>query len=139
MLHQSEANYTCSMPDIARTSAPWLFVRDSFKAVQFYKDAFGAIETYRHEGRGGVVARLSIGSSEFWVSDESPEHGNFSPETLRGTSFRILITDPDPDLLFARATNAGAGLVHPMSEGHGWRVGRLVDPFGHHWEIGRQI
>lgn len=122
-----------------RSSAPWLFVRDSRKAVQFYKDAFDAIETFRHEGEGGVVARLSIGKSEFWVSDESPEHGNFSPETLQGTSFRILLSDPDPDGSFARACAAGAAVVHKVVEGHGWRVGRVVDPYGHHWEIGRQI
>lgn len=127
------------MSDSPRSSAPWLFVRDSLKAVQFYKDAFGVAETYRHEGRGGVVARLSLGQSEFWVSDESPEHGNFSPETLKGTSFRILITEPDPDAAFARACAAGAKVVHPIVEGHGWRVGRVIDPFGHHWEIGRQI
>jgi PhnB protein len=121
------------------SAAPWLFVRNSLKAIQFYKDAFGAAETYRHEDRGGAVARLSIGSSEFWVSDESPEHGNFSPETLNGTSFRVLITDPDPDASFARACRAGAAVVHAVVEGHGWRVGRVVDPFGHHWEIGRQL
>ncbi len=127
------------MLDIERSSAPWLFVRDSIKAVQFYKDAFGAAEKFRHQGQGGVVARLSIGSAEFWVSDESPEHGNFSPATLRGTSFRMLITDPDTDAAFARACAAGAEVVHAVVEGHGWRVGRIVDPFGHHWEIGRQI
>jgi PhnB protein len=127
------------MQNLERSLAPWLFVRDSFKALQFYKDAFGAIETYRHEGGGGVVARLSIGASEFWVSDESPEHGNLSPETLKGTSFRILITDPDPDAAFITACNAGATIVSPVAEGHGWRVGRLADPFGHHWEIGQQI
>ena len=135
----SATNYISCMEDTDRSSAPWLFVRDSLKAVQFYKDAFGAIEAYRHEGRGGVVARLSIGGSEFWVSDESPEHGNFSPETLSATSFRMLITDPDPDGSFARATSAGAQVVHSVVEGHGWRVGRVVDPFGHHWEIGKQI
>jgi PhnB protein len=127
------------MSEIRRSSAPWLFVRDSVQAVQFYKDAFAAVETYRHEGRGGIVARLAIGDSEFWVSDESPEHGNFSPETLKGTSLRMLITDPDPDASFASACAAGAKVVHEVLEGHGWRVGRVVDPFGHHWEIGRQI
>jgi len=108
-------------------------------AVAFYKSAFGASERYRLEGRGGVVARLAIGNSEFWVSDESPEHGNFSPETLNGSTLRMILTVADPDAVFAQACKAGASVVYPVSEGHGWRVGRVVDPFGHHWEIGRQL
>jgi len=127
------------MSSAERSSAPWLFVRDSLRAVEFYKAAFGASEAYRHEGREGVVARLSVGNGEFWVSDEAPAHGNFSPETLNGTTFRMLITDPDPDALFARACEVGARVVHAVAEGHGWRVGRLEDPFGHHWEIGCQL
>ena len=119
--------------------APWLSVRDSTKAVEFYKSAFGASEKYRLEGRGGVVARLAIGNSEYWVSDESPEHGNFSPETLNGCTSRMILSVADPDSVFLRACAAGARLVYPVAEGHGWRVGRVVDPFGHHWEIGRQL
>ncbi len=114
-------------------------MRGSAHAVEFYKLAFGATEVYRLEGGGGVVARLSIGGSEFWVADESPEHGNFSPETLRGSSVRILLTVADPDSFFAQACAAGASVVYPVSEGHGWRVGRVADPFGHHWEIGRPL
>jgi PhnB protein len=122
-----------------RTIAPWLNVRESLKAVEFYKSAFAATEVYRHEGRGGVVARLSIDGSEFWVSDESPEHRNFSPETLGGCSVRLILTVADPDAAFARAIAAGASEVWPVSEGHGWRVGRVADPYGHHWEIGREL
>ena len=127
------------MSETAIAVAPWLMVRDSVKAVDFYKAAFGATEVYRHEGGGGVVARLAIGSSEFWLSDESPEHGNFSPESLHGTTLRMILTVPDPDAAFARACEAGARVVYPVSEGHGWRVGKVEDPFGHHWEIGREI
>jgi PhnB protein len=121
------------------TIAPWLSVRNSAKAVDFYKSAFGAAEVFRLEGRGGVVARLSVEGAEFWVSDESPEQRNFSPETLGGGSVRMILTVADPDAAFARAIKAGATEVYPVSEGHGWRVGRLVDPYGHHWEIGRQL
>jgi PhnB protein len=121
------------------TIAPWLSVRESAKAVEFYKSAFGAAEVYRLEGRGGVVARLSVDGAEFWVSDESPEHQNFSPETLGGCSVRIILTVEDPDAAFARAIKAGATEVWPVSEGHGWRIGRVVDPYGHHWEIGRPL
>jgi PhnB protein len=121
------------------TIAPWLSVRESAKAVEFYKSAFGATEVYRLEGRGGVVARLSVDGAEFWVGDESPEHGNFSPETIGGCSVRIILTVADPDAAFARAIKAGATEVWPVSEGHGWRIGRVVDPYGHHWEIGRPL
>jgi len=122
------------------TIAPWLSVRGSAKAVEFYKAAFGATEAFRLDGPGGsVVARLSVNGAEFWVGDESPEHKNFSPETLGGGSVRMVLTVPDPDAMFAWAVKAGAREVHPVSETHGWRVGRVVDPFGHHWEIGREV
>jgi PhnB protein len=124
---------------IRTTIAPWLSVRKSFEAVEFYKTAFGAVEAYRHEGRGGVVARLSVDGAEFWVGDETPEHHNFSPESLGGSSVRIILTVANPDAAFARAISAGATEVYPVSEGHGWRMGRVVDPYGHHWEIGRQL
>jgi PhnB protein len=119
--------------------APWLSVRKGAQAVNFYKSAFSAKEVFRIEGGGGVVARLSVRGAEFWVSDESPEHGNFSPETLGGGSVRMILTVADPDAVFAEACAAAATAVHAVSEGHGWRVGRVVDPFGHHWEIGRPL
>ena len=121
------------------TLAPWLLVRSSVQAVEFYRRAFGAEERFRLEGHGGVVSRLAVGNSEFWVSDESPEHGNFSPDTLKGISARMILTVADPDAVFAQACEAGAREVHPVAEGHGWRLGRIVDPYGHHWEIGRQL
>ena len=122
------------------TIAPWLSVRGSAKAVEFYKAAFGATEAFRLDGpEWSVVARLSVDGAEFWVGDESPEHKNFSPETIGGGSVRMVLTVADPDAIFARALKAGATEVHPVSEMHGWRVGRVADPFGHHWEIGRQV
>ncbi|HEY1499176.1 MAG TPA: VOC family protein [Acidobacteriaceae bacterium] len=129
------------MPPAPRsTLAPWLSVRGSARAVEFYKSAFSATETYRlHDGSENVVARLSIGDSEFWIGDESPDHHNFSPESLSGSTTRMILTVDDPDAVFAQACAAGARLVRPISEEYGWRVGRVVDPFGHHWEIGREL
>ncbi len=125
---------------IAVSVAPWLSLRNGARAVEFYKSAFGASEVFRIESAdGAVVSRLSIDGAEFWLSDESPEHGNFSPESLGGGSVRMLLTVPDPDSMFAKAVAAGAREIHPVQEGHGWRVGRVVDPFGHHWEIGRPV
>jgi PhnB protein len=124
---------------IRTTIAPWLSVRNSARAVEFYKSAFGATEVFRMDAGDSVVARLSVEGAEFWVGDESPEHSNFSPQTLNGTSVRIILTVADPDAVFARAVAAGASQVYPVSEEYGWRLGRVVDPFGHHWEIGRPL
>lgn len=124
---------------VATTIAPWLSVRNSARAVDFYKAAFGATEAFRMDEGGSVVARLSVEGAEFWVGDESPEHSNFSPETLKGSSVRIILTVADPDAMFARAISAGATQVFPVGEEYGWRLGRVVDPFGHHWEIGRPL
>lgn len=121
------------------TIAPWLSVRNGARAVDFYKAAFGATEVFRMDGGGSVVARLSVEGAEFWVGDESPEHFNFSPQTIGGSSVRIILTVADPDAVFARAVAAGASPVYPVGEEYGWRIGRVVDPFGHHWEIGRPL
>src|SRR5438445_6549538 len=124
---------TCSV-------APMLSVRNGARAVEFYKAAFGTTEVYRVEAPdGAVVSRLSIEGAEFWVADESPEHGNFSPESLGGGTIRMILTVPDPDAVFAQALAAGARGVIPVEEAYGWRLGRVVDPFGHHWEIGRPL
>ena len=89
--------------------APMLSVRNGSRAVEFYKSAFGAIEVHRVEDPGGaVVSRLSVDGAEFWLADESPEHGNFSPESLGGGSVRMILTVPDPDAMFAQALAAGA-------------------------------
>lgn len=120
--------------------APLLSVRNGARAVEFYKAAFGAVEVYRVEDPGGaVVARLTVEGAEFWLSDESPEHANYSPESLGGGTVRMILTVPDPDSMFARAVAAGARQVTPVEEAYGWRVGRIEDPYGHHWEIGHPL
>lgn len=84
---------------------------------------------------GEVVAQLSVGGAEFWLADESPEHFNFSPESLGGGSVRMVMTVENPDSIFEQAVAAGAKVVWPVSnQEYGWRVGRVVDPYGHHWE-----
>jgi PhnB protein len=120
------------------TIAPWLTVRNGEQALRFYRDAFGATVVYRLEDPGaGVVARLSVEGAEFWVSDGQPDGSD--PESLGGGSVRMILTVGDPDTVFARALAAGASEVFPVGEAYGWRLGRLVDPFGLHWEIGRAL
>ena len=119
---------------------PMLSVRHGAKAIEFYKAAFGAREEFRVDNeKGEVVAQLSVGPAAFWVADESPPHGNFSPESLGGGSVRLLLILDDPDAAFARAVAAGAKAVSPVGNQHGWRVGRVADPYGHHWEIGKPL
>jgi len=130
--------------ETARTAkisiAPMLSVRKGAKAVEFYKAAFGAAELFRLDSEdGAVVARLAVSEAEFWVADESPEHLNFSPESLGGGSARMVMIVEDPDAAFERAVAAGATVVWPVANQYGWRLGRIVDPFGHHWEIGKPV
>jgi PhnB protein len=120
--------------------APLLSVRRGAKAIEFYKAAFGAVELFRIDNeKGEVVARLSVSDAEFWVADESPDHQNFSPESLGGGSVRMVMIVEDPDAAFERAVAAGATMIWPVGNRHGWRLGRIVDPFGHHWEIGKPL
>lgn len=118
--------------------SPMLSVRNGARAVDFYKAAFGAVDLFRiGDDSGAVVARLSVAGAEFWLADESPEHLNFSPESLGGGSVRMVMIVPDPDAALERAVAAGATVVWPVGDQYGWRIGRIVDPFGHHWEIGK--
>jgi len=125
---------------VRTTIAPWLTVRGGAKAVDFYKSAFGAEEVFHIEDPdGNVVARLSVDGAEFWVSNGSGEDGETSPAGGSGTPVRMILTVADPDAIFALAVQAGATAIQAVSEEHGWRVGRVADPFGLHWEIGRQV
>ncbi len=120
--------------------APWLTVRDSEGAATFYKDAFDAIETYRLDNPdGGPVIRLSVNGAEFWLSSESEEKDGKNNSPLGGDSIRLILIVDDPDAFFKQALKAGATEVFPVGEDHGWKLGRLVDPFGLHWEIGYQL
>lgn len=114
-----------------------LSVRDWARAMDFYGRAFGATELYRVDGGG--VGQIAIDGAELWVAEESPEHLNFSPQTLGGCSVRMMLLVEDPAAAQARAVAAGATEVVPVADQYGWRLGRVVDPFGHHWEIGRPI
>ena len=120
--------------------APMLSVRRGAAAVTFYERAFGAEVLMRvDDDSGAIVAQLSAHGAEFWVADESPEHLNFSPETLHGSTVRLILVVDAPHAVFADAINAGAREIAPVDSRNGWMVGRVVDPFGHHWEIGQPL
>jgi PhnB protein len=116
---------------------PTLSVKNGAVAIEFYKIAFGAVVLRSSESPdGSVVAEMAIDGAWFVVADESPEHDHLSPETLGGTAVRIGLQVADPDSLFEQAIAAGANSVYPVAnQDYGYRLGHLIDPFGHHWEI----
>jgi PhnB protein len=121
---------------------PQLSVRRGRAAVDFYKGAFGAAELYRVGGTDEhepVVALLAVGDARFWVADEAPAQGSFSPDSLAGSTVRLTLVVDDPGRLLERAVALGATELAPLHEEHGWRLGRIRDPFGHAWEIGHPI
>ena len=121
------------------TIAPWLTVQNGAKAVAFYKAAFDAVETYRLEiPDGGLVVKLSVKGAEFWVSGDS-ENEDPNIQALGGDTIRMILTVNNPDEIFKKALDAGASQIFPIGEEHGWRLGRIVDPFGLHWEIGHPV
>lgn len=117
--------------------APWLSVTNAGESVTFYANAFGAVELERLEHAEGVIALalLSVDGADFWVQQDPSS----TPTTLGGSPTRMILSVDDPDALFASATAAGATVISPVSEDYGWRIGRIADPDGHHWEIGRRL
>jgi PhnB protein len=130
-------NKSHTSPVVGTQITATLSVRDWPKAMEFYQRAFDAVETYCVPGGG--VARLSVDGAEFWVAEESTAHQNFSPESIGGCSVRMLLVVDDPRLICERAVAAGAKLIRPVEDSHGWRIGRIVDPAGHHWEVARPL
>jgi len=124
--------------NIQHSLAPWISV--PVGAIDFYKSAFAATEVYHYDDpSGGVVVRLSVNGAEFWLSQESAARASSTSGPIGGGTVRLILTVPDPDEVFAHALKAGAEEVYPVGEGHGWRIGRIVDPFGLHWEIGHPL
>lgn len=121
----------------ATTIAPWLSVPDGNAALEFYTTSFGAAELERLEDDAGrvVVAQLALDGARFWLQMDVES----SPAALGGISVRMIVVVADPDRLFERAVAAGATHVASMHDAHGWRTGRVSDPFGHHWEFAKLL
>lgn len=118
---------------------PQLWVERAAAAVVFYEAAFGAKILHRVGKGDDIVVQLAIGDVAFWVSPGGPDGPRFSPLAIGGTTGRILLVVDEPDVLFTRAVEAGATAVSDMADEHGWRLGRIFDPYGHEWEIGRPL
>jgi PhnB protein len=126
------------IPDGYHTLTPYLTVRNAVRAIEFYKQAFGAKERGVMKGPDGKVmhAELMIGDSIFMLADEFPEFGSLSPESVGGTPMGLHIYVDGVDAAFDRAVNAGAQVEMPvMDQFWGDRYGKLKDPFGHKWSI----
>ena len=118
---------------------PWLSVSDAQRALKFYTAAFGAEEKYRLEAPdSSLVLQLSVQGASFWVSGGSGTPPN-GPENLGGNTVRMILITSNPEDLFQRAVAAGAKEIFPVGEEYGWKLGRIIDPFGLHWEIGHPL
>ena len=118
---------------------PELWVDRAAQAVAFYQVAFGATVLHRVGGGEDIVAQLAIGDAAFWVAAAGSAGPRRNPKAVGGATSRTLLVVDDPDAVFGQAVNAGAVPAAQPGNEHGWRVARISDPFGHHWEIGRPL
>ncbi|HEV7517074.1 MAG TPA: VOC family protein [Thermoanaerobaculia bacterium] len=126
------------IPDEYQGVTPYLCVRDAASAILFYQQALGATEVVRLAGPSGKIghADLKIGGAHIMLSDEFPEMGVRSPQSLGGSPVSLELYTEDVDALFARAVAAGAKVLRPVADQfYGDRGGKLEDPFGHVWWI----
>ena len=125
----------------ASSLTPMLTVKDAATAIEFYRDAFGAAELARSTApTGHMVAELAIDGLRFFVVDENPEAFNLSPKSLDGTTVRMNLIVDDPDAAEEQAVRAGATVIFPVDDQpYGFRQGRVADPDGHHWLIGKPL
>lgn len=121
---------------------PVLAVRDVPAAIDFYTAAFGAVEVGERvvAPNGAMVAEIEIDGNRVGLASEAPDLGTPSPESAGATTVRLSFVVDDPDAVAARAVDAGARFMFPIEDQpYGWRQGRVVDPFGHHWLVGRPL
>jgi PhnB protein len=127
-----------AIPDGYYSLTPYLVVTGAAEALEFYKKAFGAVETVRMPGPGGRImhAEVKIGNSMLMLADENPERGHLSPKSRGGTTSSVMFYTEDVDGVFNRAVAAGAKADMPPTDMFwGDRMGNLTDPFGHSWAI----
>ncbi|HEX6702814.1 MAG TPA: VOC family protein [Gaiellaceae bacterium] len=113
--------------------------REPREALAFYQAAFGAAVLHCVGDGDDIVAQLGVGEAAFWVAPASPSMKRLSPLAIDGATSRTLLVVDDPDTVVRHAIVAGATESSPVREEHGWRLGRIIDPFGHEWEIGAPL
>jgi len=119
---------------------PELWVDDPREALEFYGAAFGATVLHLVGEGDDIVAQLAVGEAAFWIAPASSTMKRLSPRAIDGAATgRTLLVIDDPDAVVRRAVAAGATLSSDVQDEHGWRLGRLIDPFGHEWEIGAPL
>jgi PhnB protein len=115
---------------------PELWIDRAGSAIAFYEAAFGAVVIHRVGQEDEIVAQLAVGNARFWVASADAGAHRFSPAAIGGATGRTLLIADDPQAVVKRAVAAGASEASAVREEHGWLLGRIVDPFGHEWEIG---
>jgi PhnB protein len=118
---------------------PELWVDNPRDALAFYAAAFGATVLHRVGQGDDIVAQLGVGEAAFWVAPASSTMKRLSPRAIDGATSRTLLVVNDPERVVWQAVAAGATETSPVGDEHGWRLGRIVDPFGHEWEIGAPL
>jgi PhnB protein len=118
---------------------PELWVDRAADAVAFYQAAFGATVLHKVGAGQEIVAQLAVDEAAFWVAGAPEEMKRFSPNAIGGATSRTLLVVDDPDATARDAIAAGARELSPVQDEHGWRIGRVADPFGHEWEIGTPL
>jgi PhnB protein len=118
---------------------PELWVENPGEAVAFYEAAFNATVLHRVGGGDDIVAQLAVGDAAFWVAGVSATMKRLSPRAIDGATSRTLLVMDDPERVVRQAVAAGATETSPVGDEHGWRLGRIIDPFGHEWEIGAPL
>lgn len=118
---------------------PELWVNRASDAVAFFEAAFGARTLLRVGEGDDIVAQLAVGDARFWVGSAEATMGRLSPTDIGGRTSRTLLVVDDPDTVVRKAVTEGATETSPVNEEHGWRLGRILDPFGHEWEIGTPL
>jgi uncharacterized glyoxalase superfamily protein PhnB len=127
------------VPEGCHTVTPTLTIRGAARAIDFYKQAFGAEEVARFSGLDGksvMHAAIRIGDSLIYLADEFPQYGSRSPQTIGGTASGIHLYVADVDATVKQAVAAGAQLTMPPADMFwGDRFAKLTDPFGHDWAV----